>query len=154
VGAIVGVVGAVLTVSDLVHHHHGVGPYVLAAAFLLFFLSALDMWRVQRSRARAAVRTVRRLSARVDRQEENMRHLRHDRDQWRSMQAEEASVNRRLIEELQHARRQPQVSAGAVAAASTGAPPLPRVVQRPPPRHSRRAVPANQPALFDQDEEV
>jgi hypothetical protein len=154
VGGILGVVGAAMALSDLRHHHHANGPYLLTAAFLLFFLAALDMWRVERSKARAATRTVRRLSARVDRQEENVQHLRHDRDQWRKMQSEEALANRRLTEELQRAQKPPQVPGGVADVVSTGPPPPPRTVQKPPPRHSRRGPAANQPALFDQDEEV
>jgi hypothetical protein len=160
VGGILGVIGAVTTVTDLLHHHHGIGPYLLAAAFLSGLLAALDMWRVERSRVRATTRSVRRLGARVERQEEDVRHLEHDRDEWRLMQAEEASTNRRLTEELQRAQRPPRVSGGTVGVASTGPPPLPLTappgpapIRRPPPRHSRRRPPANQPPLFDQDDD-
>ena len=159
VGGILVVVGAVTTISDLLHHHHGIGPYLLAAAFLLLFLAALDMWRAERSRARRATRRVRQLGARVDRQEENVQHLEHDRDQWRRMQAEEASANRRLAEKLQRAQRPPQVSGGTAGVASAG-PPLPSTVppissptRRPAPRHRSQRPPDNQPHLFDQDEE-
>jgi hypothetical protein len=160
VGGILGVVGAVTTIADLLHHHHGIGPYLLAAAFLSGFLAALDMWRVERSGARTTTRSVRRLSARVERQEGDVHHLEHDRDEWRRMQAEEASFNRRLTEELQRAQRPPQVSGGTAGVASTGPPPLPLTappgpapIRRPPPRHSRRRPPDNQPPLFDQDDE-
>jgi hypothetical protein len=163
VGGILGVVGAVATISDLLHHHHGIGPYLLAAAFLLLFLAALDMWRAERRKARAAIRTVRRLSARVDRQEDDVQHLGHDRDDWRRMQAEEAAANRRLSEELdrlQQQLQQPQVSGGTLGVASTGPaqppifnPPEPSPIPRRPPRHSRRRPPENQPGLFDQDED-
>ena len=163
VGGILGVVGAVTTVSDLRHHDHGIGPSLLAAAFLFFFMAALGMWRAERRKARSAIRTVRRLSARVDRQEDDVQHLGHDRDDWRRMQAEEAAANRRLSEELgrlQQQLQQPQVSGGTLGVASTGPgqppifnPPEPSPIRRRPPRHSRRRTPENQPGLFDQDED-
>jgi len=160
VGGILGVAGAVTTIIiDLLHHHHGIGPYLLAAAFLVLFVAARDMWMAERARARTATRSVRRLSARVDRQEASVQHLEHDRDEWRRMQAEEALVNRRLNEELQRVQRPPQVSGGTAGVSSTGPPPLPLApaspppALRPPPRHSRRRPPGNQPRLFDQDDE-
>jgi hypothetical protein len=160
VGGILGVVGVVTTITDLLHHHNGIGPYLLAAAFLLLFVAALDMRSVERSRRRKATRTVRRLSARVDRQEQHLQHTEHDRDQWRRMQAEEVAANRRLSEKLRRAERPPQISGGAAGVAFTGPPPLPLTtpavrapVQRPPARHVRRRPPINQPALFDQDEQ-
>ena len=158
VGGILGVAGAVLTITDLVHNHHGIGPYLLAAGFLLGFLAALDMWRAERSKARTAVRTVRRLTARVERQEGNVQHLGHDRDAWMRMQGEEVAANRRLAEDFERLQ-QPRVSGGTVRVASTGPvqlpifkPAEPPPTPRPPPRHSRRRPPENQPGLFDQDE--
>jgi FtsZ-interacting cell division protein ZipA len=161
VGTILAVVGAVTTIFDQLHHHHGIGPYLLAGAFLLLFLLALDMWRVERSKARRARRTVRRLSSRVDRHEENVRELERDSNAWRRMQAEEAAANSRLSEELgrlQQQVQQPQVSGGTLGVASTGPaqppifdPPEPPPTPRKRPRHSRKRPPENQPGLFDQD---
>ena len=163
VGTILAVVGAVTTITDLLHHHHhGVGPYLLAAAFLLLFLAALDMWRAERAKARRATRTGRRFSARVDRLEDKVRFLEQDRDEWRRMQAEEAAANRRQSEEIGRLERQlqPRVTGGTIAAASTAPPQQPIFnppesppTQRRPPRHSRRRPPENQPGLFDQDED-
>jgi hypothetical protein len=161
VGGILGVVGAVTTIIELLRHQHGIGPYLLAAGFLLLFFAARDMWLAERAKARRTLRTARRLSARVDRQEGNVQHLEHDRDGWRRMQAEEAAANRRHYEEIGRLERQlqPRVSGGTIGVASTGPaqlpvfrPPEPPPVQRRPPRHSRRRPPENQPGLFDQDE--
>jgi hypothetical protein len=159
VGGILGVVGAVTTISELIRHDHGIGPYVLAGGFLLMFLAAFDMWRLERVGMRKATRWIRRLRARVDRQEKKVQDLEYDRDQWKGMQAEEVWVNRRLAEKLQRAQRPPQVSGGTAGVAST-APPRPPIVprsaspiRRPAPRHQVRRPPDNQPRLFDRDEE-
>jgi hypothetical protein len=165
VGCLLGAIGAVAAIRDSLHHDHSVSPYLLAAGFLLFFLAALDMWRVERIRARRATRTIRRLAARVELMEDHRQHLEHDRDQWRRMQAEEASINRRLAEAMQRVRR-PRVSGGAAGVASTSSP-TPRIgvgggysappalsrVQRSRPRHQARRPAENQPRLFDQDAE-
>lgn len=165
VGCLLAVIGTVLTIEESLHHHHPVGPYFLAAGFFLFFLAALDMWRVERIRARRATRTIRRLGAQVERLEGNRQHLEQDRDQWRRMHAEEASSNRRLTEELQRVLR-PHVSASAEGPASAN-PPTPAIdvggedstpptsppVQRSRPRHQARRPADNQPRLFDQDDE-
>jgi len=164
-GSALGVIGAVIAIQKSLHHQQSVGPYLLAAGFLVFFLAALDMWRGERTRARRAIRTIRRLAARVEREQDNRRHLEHDRDQWRRMQGEEASINRRLAAEMQRVRR-PRVSGGRAGAASTSpptppisvgggysAPPSPARVQRSRPRHQARRPADNQPALFDQDDE-
>jgi hypothetical protein len=164
-GCLLGVIGIVATIRDSMDHDLSVGPYLIAAGFLLFFLAALDMWRVQRIRARRATRTVRRLAARAERLEDNRQHLEHDRDQWRRMHAEEASINQRLAQEAQRVRR-PRVSGGTAGVASAS-PPTPPIgvgrgyftppssapVQRPRPRHQARRPADNQPALFDQDDE-
>ena len=165
VGGLLTVIGAVTTIHDSLGHHHDVGPYLLAAGGLLIFLAALDRWRVKRFRTRQVTRTLRRLAARVERLEDNRRHLEYERDQWRRMQAEEASINRRLSEEMQRVPR-PHVSGGAEGGASTS-PPTPPVeegegdsgrprspaFQRSRPRHQARRPADNQPALFDQDED-
>ena len=89
-----------------------------------------------------------------------------DRDQWRTMQAEEASANRRLTEEIQRVQK-PHGSGGTAGAAATRPPasPLGRgvgdatapsnspQVQRPRPRHQARRPADNQPRLFDQDDQ-
>lgn len=162
VGGILAGVGAVTTVYDLWHHYHGIGPYLLAGAFLLMFLASYDMWRDERTRGRRRTRLIRRLASQVDRQDDHNQHIEHDRDEWRRMHAEEASVSRRLFEELgriQQQLQQPQISGGTAGVASTGParqpifnPPGPPPTPRPPPRHSRRRPPKNQPPLFDQDE--
>jgi hypothetical protein len=157
VGGILGVVGAVTTVLNLLHHNHGIGPYLLAGALLLFFLAAWDMWRKERAKNRRATRVVRRLEARVDPLEDKVQFLEQDRDGWRRMEAEEVSYNRRLTEELYHLQR-PQVSGGAPGVASTEPPqvtvtrvsPPPRPIQMPRPRHLARRPPYNHPRLFDQ----
>jgi hypothetical protein len=160
-GGILGVVGVVTTTTDLLHHRRDIGPYFLAAAFLVFFVAGLDMWSVERSRRRKVTRTMRRLSARVDRQEEHLRHIEHDRDQWRRMQAEEVATNRRLSGKLERAQRPPRISGGTAGVAFTGPPPTPLTpppvrapAPRPPARHARKRPPSNQPPLFDQDQEV
>jgi hypothetical protein len=157
-GGILGVVGAVTTALNLVHHNHGFGPYLLAGAFLLFFLAAWDMWRTERAKTRRATRVVRRLEARVDRQEDKVQFLEQDRDGWRRVEAEEVSYNRRLTEELYHLQR-PQVSGGAPGVASTEPPPLtvarasspPRPIQMARPRHLAPRPPDNHPRLFSQE---
>ena len=165
VGCLLVAIGAVTTIQDALRRHHDLGPYFLAAGILLFFLAALDMWRAERIRARRAVRTIRRLTARVEHLEENRRHLEQDRDQWRGMHADEASINRRLADEIQRVQR-PHVSGGTAGVASTR-PPTPPVgmgggystspgsspVQRSRPRHQARRPADNQPRLFGQDEE-
>jgi hypothetical protein len=165
-GCLLGLIGAVTTIQeDSRHHDHNIGPYLLAAGFLLFFLAALDMWRFERIGARRDTRTIRRLAARAERLEDNRQHLEHDRDQWRRMHAEEASINRRLAAEMQRVRR-PHVSGGTAGVASTS-PPTPPIgvgggystppssspVQRSRPRHQARRPAANQPGLFDQEDE-
>jgi hypothetical protein len=165
VGCLLAVIGAVTAIWDALHHHLSAGPYLLAAGFLLFFLAALDMWRVGRRRARRATRTIRQLAAQAERLEDNRQHLEHDRDQWRRMQAEEASINRRLAEEMERVQR-PHISAGEAGVASTSpptppvgvggahsAPPSSSRVQRSRPRHQARRPADNQPRLFDQDDE-
>jgi hypothetical protein len=161
VGCLLTVIGTVAIILD----DHGIGPYVLTTGFLLFFLAALDMWRGERIRVRRATRTIRRVAARAERLEDNRQHLEHERDQWRRMQAEEASINRRLAEEIQRVQR-PHVSGGRPGLASTG-PPTPPIglegghstppsssrVQRSRPRHQARRPADNQPGLFDQDDE-
>jgi hypothetical protein len=164
-GCLLGAIGAVTTIQDSLHHDHNIGPYLLAAGFLLFFLAALDLWRVERIRARRATRTIRRLAARAERLEDNRHHLEHDRDQWRRMQADEASINRRLAEEMQRVRR-PHVSGGTAGVASSSpptppmgvgggysTPPSSSPVRRSRPRHQARRPADNQPGLFDQDDE-
>lgn len=158
VGGVVGLVGAATTVRDSLDHDHGAGPYLLAAAFLILFLCALDMWSDERTRVRRATRSMRRLTALGDRLEGNVQHLERDRDGWRRMQAVEAAINRRLSEKLGR-MQQPQVSGGTGGVASTGpraqpvfAPPRPTPRHRPSPRHVVRRPPTNQPRLFDQDE--
>jgi hypothetical protein len=163
-GALLGLGGLATTIRDGQHHHLDVGPYLLAAGLLLFFLAALDMRRAERTRARRATRLVRRLTARVGRLERNRHLLEHDRDQWRRMQAEEAVISRRLAEDLRRVQR-PHVSGGSAGVASTNAPlpvlgprsgssapPSPSRVRRPRPRHQARRPAPNQPRLFDQDE--
>jgi hypothetical protein len=164
-GCLLAVIGAVATIQDSLRHDHDVGPYLLAAGVLLLFLAALDMWRAERIRARRATRTIRRLDAREARLEDNRQHLEHDREQWRRMHAEEASINRRLADEIQRVQR-PHVSGGTAGVASTR-PPTPPIgvgggsstspssspVQRPRARHQARRPADNQPALFDQDDE-
>ena len=105
VGGLLSVIGIVTTVQELLQHRHGVGPYLLAAGLLVVFLAALDIWRVERTRVRRDTRTIRRFAARIERLEDSRHHLEHDRDQWRMMQAEEASINRRLAERMQRAQR-------------------------------------------------
>jgi hypothetical protein len=164
-GSLLCVIGTVTAIENSLHHPQSVGPYLLAAGFLLLFLAALDLRRVERTRARRATRTIRRLAARVEREEVTRRHLEHDRDQWRRMQAEEASINRRLAAEMQRVRR-PRVSGGRAGAASTSpptspvgvgggysTPPSPTRAQRSRPRHQARRPADNQPALFDQEDE-
>jgi hypothetical protein len=163
-GAILAVVGAVITARNVMQHHHDIGPYLLAGAFLLFLVAALDLSRAQRAKARMATRSVRRLSAHVDLMEDNVQHVWRDRDEWRRLQANEAAVNRRLMEELRGAQR-PQISGGTAGVAFAGPssavpnargeryyPPRPPV-RRPAPRHLARRPPQNQPPLFDQDAE-
>ncbi len=158
-GGVVGVVGVATTVWDSLDHGHGAGPYLLAGAFLIVFLCALDMWSAERTRVRRATRSMRRLTALGDRLEGSVQHLERDRDGWRRMQATEAAINRRLAEKLGR-MQQPQVSGGTAGVASTGpraqavfAPPRPPPRQRPAPRHVVRRPPENQPRLFDQDED-
>jgi hypothetical protein len=161
-GCLLAVIGAVATIRGSSLHRHNVGPYLLAGAFFLFFLAALDMWRAERIRTRKVTRTIRRLAAQVERLEDNRRHLEDDRDEWRRMHAEEASINRRVTEEMQRARR-PHVSGGVGSVASTTlptppvgvggfAPPRSSPVQRSRPRHQARRPADNQPRLFDQDD--
>lgn len=164
-GGLLGLVGTVTTVWDTVHHRHDVGAYLLAAGLLLFLLAALDMRRAERVRARTATRLVRRLTARVGRLERNQQHLEHDRDEWRRLQAEEAEVSRRLADEVRRAQR-PRAAGATAGRASTSsatplpglrggysAPPSPSRARRPRPRHQARRPAANQPRLFDQDDE-
>jgi hypothetical protein len=164
-GSLLCVIGTVTAIENSLHHPQNVGPYLLAVGFLLLFLAALDLRRVERTRARQAARTIRRLVARVEREEVTRRHLERDRNQWRRMQAEEASINRRLAAEMQRVRR-PRVSGGRAGAASTGpptapvgveggysTPPSPSRAQRSTPRHQARRPADNQPALFDQEDE-
>jgi hypothetical protein len=164
VGGLLVVTGIVTTIQELLQHSHGVGPYLLAAGFLVVFLAALDSSRAERIRARRATRTIRRFAARVQRLEDSRHHLEHERDQWRRMQAEEASINRRLAERMQRAQR-PRVSGGSASVATTSRPVPPIVarevsspptssprVQRSRPRHQVRRPADNQPALFDQDD--
>jgi hypothetical protein len=161
VGALLVVVGAATTTLNLSRHDHGIGPYLLAGGFLVLFLASYDAWRDERTRGRKGRRLIRKLAARVDRKEECTRHLEHDRDGWRRMQAEEAAANRQLLEEIGQLqqRLQPRVSGGTVVVATTIAaqppifqPPEPPPTPRRPPRHSRRRPAENQPGLFDQDE--
>lgn len=163
-GCLLAVIGAATTIQESFRHHQSFGPYLLAAGFFLLFLAALDMWRVERSRARRDTRTVRRLVARTKLLEDNREHLEHNRDQWRRMQAEEASINRRLTDELRRVQ-QARVSVATEDGAPTSQP-VPRIgageenptppssapVQRSRPRHQVRRPAANQPALFDQDD--
>jgi len=165
VGALLCVAGIVTTVPDALRHRYGIGPYLLAAGFLFLLVAALDMWRVERIRARRATRTIRRLAARVERLEVDRQHLEHDRDQWSRMQAEEASINRRLAQRMLRIQR-PRVSGGS-ASVATSSRPIPPIavrggpstpttappVQRPRPRHQVRRPADNQPALFDQDDD-
>jgi hypothetical protein len=165
VGGLLCLIGAVTTVADALRHQYGIGPYLLAAGFFFLFVAALDLWRVERFRARRATRTIRRLADRVERLEVNRQHLEHDRDQWSRMQAEEASINRRLAQRIQRVQR-PRVS-GGLASVATSSRPMPPIavrvgsstpttsprVQRPRPRHQVRRPADNQPALFDQDDD-
>ena len=165
VGALLCVAGIVTTVPDALRHRYGIGPYLLAAGFLFLLVAALDMWRVERIGARRATRTIRRLAARVERLEVDRQHLEHDRDQWSRMQAEEASINRRLAQRMLRIQR-PRVSGGS-ASVATSSRPIPPIavrggpstpttappVQRPRPRHQVRRPADNQPALFDQDDD-
>jgi hypothetical protein len=82
VGGILGVVGAVTTISELIHHHHGIGPYLLAGGFLLMFLAALDMWRAERAKARALKGQVTKMEAQVGSLQDDVRHLARERDHW------------------------------------------------------------------------
>ena len=165
VGALLCVAGIVTTVPDALRHRYGIGPYLLAAGFLFLLVAALDMWRVERIRARRATRTIRRLAARVERLEVDRQHLEHDRDQWSRMQAEEASINRRLAQRMLRIQR-PRVSGGSASVATSSRPITPIAVrggpstpttappvQRPRPRHQVRRPADNQPALFDQDDD-
>lgn len=165
VGGLLSVIGIVTTVQELLQHRHGVGPYLLAAGLLVVFLAALDIWRVERTRVRRDTRTIRRFAARIERLEDSRHHLEHDRDQWRMMQAEEASINGRLAQRMQRAQR-PGVSGGS-ASVATSSRPMPPIgsrevsaapasssrVQRSRPRHQARRPAENQPALFDQDDD-
>jgi hypothetical protein len=165
VGGLLCVAGVVTTVPNAIHHRYGIGPYLLAAGLLFLLVAALDMCRVERIGARRATRTIRRLAARVDRLEDDRRHLEQDRDQWSRMQGEEAAINRRLAQRIQRVQR-PRVSGGSasVATSSRPIPPIaargeyptpasPPRVQRPRPRHQVRRPADNQPALFDQDDD-
>jgi hypothetical protein len=161
----------VASIRGSLDHHHGVGPYLIAGSLLLFLLTALAMRRVERGKARRTARMVRRLSDLVSRLTQRQQHLEHDRDQWRMMQAEEASTNRRLVEEIEMQRaKRSEVSARTPAVASTSSPapsptptgdvggsgptPAGRArVQGSRPRHQVRRPAQNQPRLFDQDEE-
>lgn len=77
-GGVVGVVGVATTVWDSLDHGHGAGPYLLAGAFLIVFLCALDMWSAERTRVRRATRSMRRLTALGDRLEGSVQHLERD----------------------------------------------------------------------------
>jgi hypothetical protein len=165
VGGLLCVIGIVTTVPDAIQHRYGIGPYLVAAGFLFLFFAVLDRWRFERSRARRATRTTRRLGARVELLEDNRQHLEHDRDRWSRMQAEEASINRRLAEGMRRVQR-PRVSGGSANVATTSRP-IPPIStpggystptsssrgQRSRPRHQARRPADNQPALFDQDDD-
>ena len=164
-GGVLCVIGTVTSVPDAVRHQYGIGPYLLAAGFLFLFVAALDRWRFERIRARRATRTIRRLGARVELLEDNRRHLENDRDRWSRMQAEEASINRRLAAGFQPGQRS-RVSGGSASVATAGRPIPPTAapgdsspptsssrVQGPRPRHQVRRPAENQPALFDQDDD-
>lgn len=153
-GLLLGVIGAAAAIRDTLRQEHNVAPYLVAAGFLLCLLAALDMWRVERLRARRATRSLRRVAARVERLEDARRHLELDRDQWRAMEAEEASRNQRLSEEVQRVQQSQRASGEAEEGSSNlPAPPGPSAFQRSRPRHQARRPAENQPPLFDQDDE-
>lgn len=57
-GTGLGVVGAIDIVFDLLHHHHGIGPYLLAAGAVLLFIGMSNLWRKTRSANRDQERVI------------------------------------------------------------------------------------------------
>ena len=148
VGGILGVVGAVTTIYDLYHHHHGIGPWLMAAAFAVFFIAALDMWRTERHKASDLSTKVDRLQGSVARLELRGDELERDRDHWRRMDSEARGFIQTHIVS--------QISGGNALVASTSAPPLvtmsgfdTHALRFPPQRKAEDPTPSSTPDLED-----
>jgi hypothetical protein len=97
VGGILGLVGAVTTIGDLLHHHHGLGPYLLAGGCFILFLAAIDMWRVQRRQNVELRRRVTALDTEMTGLRADVRHLTHDRDEHQQLLAKAHDRNQELL---------------------------------------------------------